>query len=171
MYLAMTGRLPGVKADVQENVKVEPGQPIKRELKQPSCTWSVKREEMTPVKAELGCLKGEPLYNAQPCQVKKELGESSASPRRTPASILQLYQVQCPAVQTPRKIHKVDLHIWIYIYNMYICICISNIIQGGEGAWHYWHLHIQCKHVFQSPIHGAFCRWSDQGEGASYEGC
>ena len=142
VYFAMTGRLPGVKADVQGNVKVEPGQPIKRELRQPSCTWSVKNEEMTPVKAELGFLKGEPVYNAQPCQVKKELGEGNASPRRTPATILQLYQVECPAVQTPSKKHKVDLHVWIYIYNMYICICTSNIIQGGEGAWCSWFLNI-----------------------------
>ena len=116
VYFAMTGRLPGVKADVQENVKVEPGQPIKRELRQPSCTWSVKSEEMTPVKAELGFLKGEPVYNAQPCQVKKELGEGNVSPRKTPAAILQLYQVECPRVQSPSKKPKVDLHVWIYIY-------------------------------------------------------
>ena len=123
VYTAMTGRLPGVKLEEmagQGQVKVEPSESIKREVTEPS--WSVKRDEMTPVKAEPGFLKGEPVYKAQPCQVKKELGESSASPRRTPASILQLYQVQCPAVQTPRKKHKVDLHIWIYMY--IICIYV-----------------------------------------------
>ena len=115
VYYAMTGCLPG-ENKAEGKVKVEPGQPIKSELKQPSCTWSVKREEMTPVKAELGFLKGEPVYNAQPCQVKKELGEGNVSPRKTPAAILQLYQVECPRVQSPSKKPKVDLHVWIYIY-------------------------------------------------------
>ena len=138
VYYAMTGCLPGEKAEGK--VKVEPGQPIKSELKQPSCTWSVKTEPKTPVKAELGFLKGEPVYNAQPCQVKKELGEGNVSPRKTPAAILQLYQVECPRVQTPSKKPKVDLHVCIYI--IYICICISNIIQGGEGAWCSWFLNI-----------------------------
>ena len=115
VYYAMTGCLPG-ENKAEGKVKVEPGQPIKSELRQPSCTWSVKNEEMTPVKAELGFLKGEPVYNAQPCQVKKELGEGNVSPRKTPAAILQLYQVECPRVQTPSKKPKVDLHVWIYIY-------------------------------------------------------
>ena len=129
VYYAMTGCLPGEKAEgkvkvepgqpikrEEGKVKVEPSLPIKRELRQPSSTWSVKREEKTPVKAELGYLKGEPVYNAQPCQVKKELGEGNVSYRKTPSAILQLYQVECPRVQSPSKKPKVDLHVWIYIY-------------------------------------------------------
>ena len=136
LYIAITGKWPGVKLEPSP-LQVEP-------------SLSVKEEQITPVKGEPGKLKGEPVVKEELCQVKQELAQSKAEqscPRclTSPARILQLYQVQFSASETPSKKPKVDLHVWICAYecgDIYMYICISNIIQGGEGAWYSWCLNI-----------------------------
>ena len=99
---AITGKWPGVKLEPSP-LQVEP-------------SLSVKGEQRTPVKGERGKLKFEPVVKAELCQVKQELAESTAQqsgPRclTSPARILQLYQLQFSASETPSKKVKVDLHV------------------------------------------------------------
>ena len=77
------------------------------------------------MKEEPGKVKGEPVVKAELCQVKKELApikaeQSGSRCLTSPARILQLYQVQCSASETPSKKVKVDIkvdiHVWIYAY-------------------------------------------------------
>ena len=147
MYIAMTGQWPGVEPEPSP-VKVEPSLSVKKEA---MTTASVQKEAMTPVKVMPGRLKDEPVVKAELGQGKEELAQSKAQPSglrclTSPAKILQLYQVQFssskdPAAESPSKKVKVDIQKCVDIY-MYICECISNIIQGGEGAWCSWFLNI-----------------------------
>ena len=83
------------------------------------------------MKEEPGKVKGEPVVQAELCQVKQELApikaeQSGSRCLTSPARILQLYQVQDPwASETPSKKVKVekvkvdikvDIHVWIYAY-------------------------------------------------------
>ena len=108
---------------------------------------------MTPVK-----LKAEPVVKAEHRCLT------------SPEEILALYQV--PFTQTPSKKPKVDICIQMSGYIcMCICICISNILQGGQAAWYSWCLDIHHRAQCQASNDGAFCKWTNPGEGASSEGC
>ena len=110
VYFAMTGKFPGEASAV----KVEPSAiKVEASAVKVEPPWSVKKDALTPVNLESGKLKAEHCQvKAELCQVKQELaGQSGISCLISPAKILQLYQGNFSAADTPRRHLKVDLHV------------------------------------------------------------
>ena len=144
VYTAMTGRIPGQVKTKEEPAGINPGEAsavkvepsgvqveasamkvepsavqvkasaLKRELSSSVSSF----EALTPVKQAFGTLKAERgEVKAELCQVKQEpAGQSGLSILRSPKKILQLYQGNLSAADTPRRLLQVDLHVDIYIY-------------------------------------------------------
>ena len=136
VYYAMTGREPGQVKTKEEPAGINPGEAsaVKVEPSGVKVEASAIKVEPSAVQVKASAVKVEPSWSvkaehcqvkAELCQVKQELaGQSGISCLVSPAKILQLYQGNFSAADTPRKCLKVDLHVWIY---MYICIYVFDM--------------------------------------------